>query len=76
MTHEHTATTLRDLAHERGLRLSDLGPSPTMSVYNQGKVIPGPQSLRRIAEALGMAPQDVMAVCRAAVARRKDQVAS
>lgn len=73
MNTQEQPQTLRDLAHERGLRLLDLGPSASVSVYNQGKVLPSPLSLRRIAERLAMPPQDVMAVCRAAMERRQAQ---
>jgi hypothetical protein len=67
---------IADLARERGLFLKDLGPGITLRLYNQGWALPGPLGLRRMAERLDMAPQDVMEVCRRLVAWRKDQVAS
>lgn len=63
-------TTLAQLAADRGLFLKDLGPASTVSLYNRGHALPGPHGLRRMAQKLGLEPQTIMAICRAAVARR------
>lgn len=63
--------TLADLARDRALRLKDLGPKPTMTLFNNGHALPGPKALRRICDALKMEPAAVMAVCRASMVARE-----
>lgn len=73
MDEQNPPITIAELARERGLFLHDLGPRATICLYNNGYRLPGPKGLRRMSERLQIPPQQLMDVCRAAVARRQAQ---
>lgn len=55
---------LIELVQERALRLKDLGPKPTMTLFNSGRCLPGPRALSRMATVLDLPAVSVMAACR------------
>lgn len=55
---------LIELVQERALRLKDLGPKPTMTLFNSGRRLPGPRALSRMATVLDLPAVSVMAACR------------
>lgn len=66
------ARTLKTLALARGLNLHDLGPASTMALFNQGRRLPGAKALNRMATALQMPTDEVLAVCQELVAAAQE----